>query len=404
MPVPLEENLILEQGGNLKKHISIQELGFDTRCVHVGVDKDDSYNSVTTPIYPTSTFAFEAPGKTKGYDYSRSGNPTRAALEENLAGLEGGTLARATATGMAAETTAMALFKAGDHVIAGHDIYGGTYRLFTQVCSAWGLRFSFVDMREPNNVENAIRPETRGLWIETPSNPLLNLVDIQAIVAIARKHKLITIADNTFLSPVFQRPLELGVDVVVHSTTKYLNGHSDVVGGAIIAREEELGQRLAYLTNAMGTACSPFDAWLVLRGIKTLGLRMLAHAKNAQGIAEFLNGHRQVARVYYPGLPTHPQHELARRQMSGFGGMVSFDIRGERPQAFRFLEKLNLFYLAGSLGGVESLIEHPETMSHASMPAAARKEAGITSATIRCSIGIETLDDLIRDLDHALRD
>ena len=282
----------------MKKHISIQELGFDTRCVRVGVDKDDSFNSVTTPIYPTSTFAFEAPGKTKGYDYSRSGNPTRAALEENLAGIEGGTLARATATGMAAETTAMALFKAGDHVIAGRDIYGGTYRLFTQVCSAWGLRFSFVDMREPNNVENAIRPETRGLWIETPSNPLLNLVDIRAMVAVARKHKLISIADNTFLSPVFQRPLELGVDVVVHSTTKYLNGHSDVVGGAIIAREEELGQRLAYLTNAMGTACSPFDAWLVLRGIKTLGLRMQAHERNARGIAEFLAGHPQVERVY----------------------------------------------------------------------------------------------------------
>lgn len=376
--------------------------GFNTRCVHVGVDKDESFNSVITPIYPSSTFAFVEPGRTKGYDYSRTGNPTRSALEENLAALEGGVLCRATATGMAAELTAMSLFRAGDHLIAGHDIYGGTYRLFTQLMTEWGLTFSFVDQRDLKQVEQAIRPETRGLWIETPSNPLLNIVDIAGLVRLARPHRLLTIADNTFLSPFFQRPLELGVEVVVHSTTKYLNGHSDVVGGAIIARTEETGKRIAYLANALGTACSPFDAWLVLRGIKTLGLRMTAHERNAQAVAEFLQGHPQVARVYYPGLPEHPGHELAKRQQTGFGGMVSFDIRGGRDAAFAFLRRLKIFYLAESLGGVESLIEHPETMSHASMPAEARHAAGISGGTIRCSIGIEDAEDLIQDLDQAL--
>jgi len=382
--------------------MKIDEMGFETHCIHVGVSKDDTFNSVTTPIYPSSTFAFEAPGKTKGYDYSRTANPTRTALEENIAALEGGAMARATATGMAAEATVMGLFRAGDHIIAGHDIYGGTYRMFTEVFSEFGLNFSFVDMRDPDNVRNAIRSETRGIWIETPSNPLLNLVDIRIMTKIAREFNLISCVDNTFLTPYFQRPLDMGADLVVHSTTKYLNGHSDVVGGAIIARTQEMGERIAYLTNAIGTACSPFDAWLVLRGIKTLGCRMPVHERNAKVIAEFLEGHPQVVRVYFPGLPSHPQHELALRQMSGFGGMVSFDIRGNQEKAFRFLERISIFFLAESLGGVESLIEHPKSMSHASMPPEAQEEAGISDATIRCSIGIETLDDLLRDLDQAL--
>lgn len=382
--------------------MNTDDMGFNTRCVHVGVDKDDSYNSVTTPIYPTSTFEFEAPGKTKGYEYTRSGNPTRAALEENLAALEGGSLARATATGMAAESTAMALFKSGDHIIAGNDIYGGTYRLFTNVLNEYGITFSFVDMRDPDNVKKALRPETRGIWIETPSNPLLNLVDISAITEIAKESKLISIADNTFMTPLFQRPLDMGVDVVVHSTTKYLNGHSDVVGGVIIVRDKEMGERVSFLVNALGTSCSPFDAWLVLRGVKTLGCRMPVHEKNAKAIAEFLEGHSRVERVYYPGLSSHPQHELACRQMSGFGGMVSFDVVGGEEKAVSVMEKASIFAMAESLGGVESLIEHPKTMTHASMPLAAQADAGILENTIRISAGIETLDDLIRDLDQAL--
>jgi len=377
-------------------------MAFNTRCVHVGVDKDMTYDSVTTPIYPTSIFEFEAPGQHKGYDYTRSGNPTRAALEENLASLEGGVMARATASGMAAESTVMALFGPGDHIILGHDIYGGTYRLCAELLSAKGLEFSFVNMGAAENVSQAIRPTTKGIWIETPSNPLLNLVDINAIVSIAQDHGLVTIADNTFLSPYFQKPLEMGVDVVVHSTTKYLNGHSDVVGGAIIAREQDMGDKLIFLANALGTPCSPFDAWLVLRGVKTLGIHMEAHQKNAMVIAEYLEGHAKVERVYYPGLASHPQHDLAQRQMSGSGGMVSFDIAGGEKSAFKFLDRISVFCLAESLGGVESLIEYPKTMSHASMPKAAQREAGISGATIRCSVGIEDVEDLTGALEKAL--
>ncbi|MBM4031349.1 MAG: PLP-dependent transferase [Planctomycetes bacterium] len=376
--------------------------GFETLCVHQGVAKDTTYNAVITPIYATSTFAFEGPGRTKGYDYSRTANPTRTALEENLAALEGGARASATATGMAAETTVLHLFDAGAHLIAGHDIYGGTYRLFHNLFTQRAMAFSFVDMRDPANVARAITPATKGIWIETPSNPLLNLVDIAAVTAIAKARGLLTIADNTFLSPYFQRPLDLGVDVVVHSTTKYLNGHSDVVGGAIISKTAELGQRVFLLVNALGTCCSHFDAWLVLRGIKTLPLRMAAHERNALALARFLEGRPEAARVYYPGLPSHPQHELARRQMTGFGGMLSFDIRGGRDAAFRFIQSLQLFAFAESLGGVESLIEHPDSMSHASMIPGARAAAGISDGTIRISAGIESTEDLIADFAQAL--
>ncbi len=315
--------------------------------------------------------------------------------------MEGGSRASATATGMAAETTLMHLFEAGSHIIAGHDIYGGTYRLFANVLPKCGLTFSFVNMGDAKNMESAITPSAKAVWIETPSNPLLNLVDLSAIATIAHRHRLLVIVDNTFMSPYFQRPFQLGADIIVHSTTKYLNGHSDVVGGAVVSSTPELGERIAALTNALGTCCSPFDAWLVLRGIKTLPCRMQAHQRNAQALAEFLAGRDEVQHVYYPGLPSHPQYELACRQMSGFGGMLSFDIRGGSDAAFQFIQNLKLFAFAESLGGVESLIEHPETMSHASMTANARVEAGITAGTIRVSAGIENTQDLLDDVAEA---
>ncbi len=375
---------------------------FQTRCVHVGVDKDTAYNSVITPIYPTSTFRWDDLQTHRGYDYTRSGNPTRRALEENIAALEGGIDCQATATGMAAITAVLHLFEAGDHLIAGHDIYGGTYRLFHDVMSRRGLSFSFVDMGDPQNVRDALKPNTKGIWLETPSNPLLRVIDLRAITDIAREASAISIADNTFLSPYLQRPFEHGVDIVMHSTTKYLNGHSDVVGGCVVTRHKEHAERIAYIVNALGLGCSPFDAWLVLRGIKTLGPRMEAHQRNAQAVAQMLVEHPRVERVYYPGLPDHPGHELARRQQYGFGGMVTFDVKGTRADAEKVLYGTRLFLLAESLGGVESLIAYPETMSHASMDEAARRRAGIRETTIRLSVGIEDPDDLVADLRHAL--
>lgn len=375
----------------------------ETQAVHAGVYKDSTFNSVTTPIYPTSTFAFERLGVNKGFDYTRSGNPTRKALEENLAALEGGVQAWATCTGMAAITTLGFLFKPGDHIVTGHDIYGGTFRLLDQVFRGMGVETSFVHMDSPDEVRRAIRPATRALLIETPSNPLLNLVDIAAMTAIAREHGLFTLADNTFLSPYFQKPFEFGVDIVFHSTTKYINGHSDVVGGAIVVRDDKFRDRIAFLVNALGTACSPFDAWLVLRGVKTLGYRMEAHQRNAMALARWLAQQPVVKRVYYPGLETHPGHALAKKQMRGFGGMVSVDVDLERINLDQFLGSLRLFSLAESLGGVESLIEQPWTMSHASMGEQARREAGISPGTLRMSIGIEHPDDLIADLGGAIK-
>lgn len=375
---------------------------FETKCVHVGVDKDSNYNSCITPIYPTSTFRWIDVQNNKGFDYTRSGNPTRRALEESIAALEGGVDCRATCTGMSAITCVMHLFKPGDHIIAGNDIYGGSYRIFTNVFSHLGIKFSLVNMRDLAAVRKALTPETKCLWIETPSNPLLNIVDIAAITQIARESGAITIADNTFLSPYLQRPFEFGVDIVVHSTTKYLNGHSDVVGGAVVSRESALAERVGYLHNALGLGCSPFDAWLVLRGIKTLGPRMEAHQRGAMALAKMLSEHPKVERVYYPGLTTHPQHELAKRQQKGFGAMLSFDVKGSRAQAEKILTGTRYFQLAESLGGVESLMEYPETMSHASMTADARREAGISERTIRVSVGIENPDDLIADLKAAV--
>jgi cystathionine gamma-synthase len=374
----------------------------ETLAVHTGVYKDSAFNSVTTPIYPSSTFAFERVGVNKGYDYTRSGNPTRAALEENLAALEGGAQAWATCTGMAALTTLAFLFQPGDHIVTGHDIYGGTFRLLDQVVRSMGVETSFVHMNDPDEVRRAIRPSTRAVLIETPSNPLLNLVDMAAMTAIAKEHDLFSIADNTFMSPCGQTPFAFGVDIVVHSTTKYLNGHSDVVGGAIIVRDGRFRERIGFLVNALGTACSPFDAWLVLRGIKTLAYRMEAHQRNAMAVAEWLSRQPSVRRVYYPGLADHPGHALAKRQMRGFGGMVSLDLDLDRVSVDAFLGRLEVFSLAESLGGVESLVEQPWTMSHASIGEESRRTAGISPATLRLSIGIEHPDDLIADLARGL--
>lgn len=375
---------------------------FETIAVHKGVQNDNTFNSVTTPIYPSSTFFFDAIEKNKGYDYTRSANPTRTALTDNIAALEDGKFAWATCTGMAAETTVLFLFQQGDHIVTGNDIYGGTYRLFTEGFKHFGLEFSFIDMGNTDNVRKAIKPNTKGVWIETPSNPLLNLVDIEAVASIAREHKLISISDNTFLSPYFQKPLNLGVDIVLHSTTKYINGHSDVVGGAIVVNDAALAERVGYFVNTLGTACSPFDAWLVLRGVKTLPQRMQAHQRNAMAIAEFLASHPLVKKTYYPGLKTHPQHDLAKKQMTGFGGMVACELDQNRVDPRTFFQSVKLFTLAESLGGVESLIEQPWTMSHASMPEPARIDAGLSPGTVRISVGIEHPDDLIDDLKQAL--
>ena len=375
---------------------------FQTRCVHVGVDKDPAYLSATTPIYPTSTFRWDDLENNRGFDYTRSGNPTRSALEENIASLEGGIDCRATSTGMSAITATTYLFEKGDHIIAGKDIYGGTYRLFADILAHQHLEFSFVDMLDLDALRAAVRPETRGIWIETPSNPLLHVTDMAAVCQVAGEAGAITIADNTFCSPYLQRPFEHGVDVVMHSTTKYLNGHSDVVGGCVVTRHEQHAERIGYITNALGLACSPFDAWLVLRGIKTLGPRMEAHQRAAQAVAEMLEAHAGVTRVFYPGLTGDPGHEVASRQQDGFGAMLSFEVDGGRDVVDRVLARTRLFQLAESLGGVESLISYPETMSHASMDEPARRAAGITGGLLRVSCGIEHPDDLCADLADAL--
>ncbi|RLA12896.1 MAG: cystathionine gamma-synthase [Gammaproteobacteria bacterium] len=385
----------------MKKELNTSNLEFSTRCVHSGVYKDELYNSVVTPIYPSSTFYFEGPGQTSGYDYTRTRNPTRVALEENLTSLEGGAGCTATSTGMSAISSALHLLPENAHIIAGNEIYGGTFRLFNDIMPNRAMSVSQVDMRNLDAVRSAIRPETKAIWIETPSNPLLNLTDIKAVCGLAREHDLLTIADNTFLTPYLQRPLELGVDLVVHSTTKYLNGHSDVVGGAVIAATPELAEQVAAMCNALGTTCSPYDAWLVLRGVKTLSLRMRAHEENGMALAQFLDQREEVERVYYPGLQKHPDHALACRQQSGFGGMLSFDMKGGEDRAQAFIAQLHLYSFAESLGGVESLIEHPASMSHAAMTPAGLVAAGISPGTIRVSAGIEASSDLITDMEQA---
>ncbi len=375
---------------------------FETIAIHAGDRPGKAFGAISPPIYQTSTFVFKDVGKTRGYDYSRTANPTRKILEDTIAQLEGGKAGFAFATGMAAETTIMHLLKAGDHVISGDDVYGGTYRLFQNVMRDFGLEFTFLRMDSRQTIEEAIKPNTRMLWLETPSNPLLNIVDIEMVVDIARRHKLLTVIDNTFATPYFLRPIEYGVDLVVHSTTKYLNGHCDVVGGAVVTTSDELTQKVQFLLNAMGTCASPFDCWLVLRGIETLPLRMERHEKNALAVANYLKEHPGVKRVFYPGLKFHPGHEIAKRQMKGFGGVVSFEIKGGIESVNTFLRKLKVFSLAESLGGVASLAEHPATMSHASMPEDYREKVEITDELIRLSVGLENVDDLTEDLERAL--
>ena len=373
-----------------------------TLTVHAGVNKDSAYNSVITPIYQTSTFRFEDIGITKGYDYTRTANPTRTALEENIAALEGGKMARAIASGMAAVATTLHFFKTGDGIICNKDCYGGTERLLRYYSELFGLEITYVDMSNLNEIAGAVKSNTRGFWIETPSNPLLNIYDIKAIAEIAHKYNSLVIVDNTFLTPIFQRPFELGADIIVHSTTKYLNGHSDVVGGAIVVNRQDLADRLHQLVNALGQGQSPFDAWLVLRGIKSLVPRMKAHEENANTIAEFLSKHKNVSKVNYPGLVSHPQYELAKRQQTGFGGMISFEINGGLNQVNKVLKSTKIFTIAESLGGIESLICHPATMTHASMDPVLREKAGINERVIRLSIGIEDIQDLQEDLSTAL--
>ncbi len=378
--------------------------GFATRAVHAGQAPDPTTGAIMTPIYATSTYVQESPGVHKGYEYARTQNPTRAAFEACVADLENGAAGFAFASGMAATATILDLLDSGAHVIAGDDLYGGTYRLFENVRRrAAGLAFSFVDLTDPANLEAAIRPETRLLWVESPTNPLLRLVDLEAVAAIARRSNVLSACDNTFASPFVQRPLEHGFDMTVHSTTKYLNGHSDMVGGVVVVRNDtDLIAQLGFLQNAVGGISGPFDSFLALRGLKTLALRMEQHCANGQAVAEFLAGHAKVEAVHYPGLASHPQHALARRQMQGFGGMVTAILKGRLKEARRFLERCHIFALAESLGGVESLIEHPAIMTQASIPAAERARLGIDDSLVRLSVGIEDADDLIADLRAAL--
>jgi cystathionine gamma-lyase len=378
---------------------------FETKVIHAGQNPDPQTGAVMTPIYATSTYAQSSPGEHKGYDYARTRNPTRDALEGCLAELESGKAAFAFASGMAAIGTVLELLDSGSHVVAMDDLYGGSYRILERVRKrSAGMQATFVDLSNPENLEKAITPKTRMVWVETPTNPMLKIVDLEAVAEIARRRKLISVCDNTFASPWIQRPLELGFDIVVHSKTKYLNGHSDVIGGCAVFKEKnEFSERLAFLQNAVGAVPSPFDAFLTLRGIKTLALRMERHCGNAMHIAAWLQKHPKVARVIYPGLATHPQHLLASKQMQQrYGGMVTAVLKGGLATSKRFLERCSLFTLAESLGGVESLIEHPAIMTHASLPEDVRAGLGIDDGLVRLSVGIEALDDLLAELKYAL--
>ncbi len=373
---------------------------FETLAIHAGQHPDPVTGAVMTPVYLTSTYVQSAPGEHRGYEYSRTHNLTRHALQDCLAALEGAKHGLAFASGLAATDALLHLLDAGDHVVYSDDVYGGTFRLFDKVFRRHGLSFTPVDASDPGNVERAMTPRTRMVWLESPTNPMLKIADLAAIAAIARARGATSVVDNTFATPFFQRPLALGIDVVCHSTTKYLNGHSDVVGGAVLTSDAALHQRIQFLQNAVGGVPSPMDSFLVMRGLKTLHVRMERHQENAFRLARHLEGHPLVERVTYPGLPSHPQHDLARRQMSGFGGMLTFVIRGGLPAARAFLSSLRIFALAESLGGVESLIEHPAIMTHASVPPETRAALGIDDGFIRVSVGIENADDLLSDLER----
>jgi cystathionine gamma-lyase len=373
----------------------------DTLAIHAGQSPDPTTGAIIPPVFQTSTYVQESPGKHKGYEYSRTQNPTRHCLEANIAALEGARHGVAFASGCAAAATLMHMFEVGDHIVCADDVYGGTYRLFDKVLTKSGLTFSFVDLTKPGALEEAMRPNTKAVWVETPTNPLLKIIDLAAVARTAHARGAKVLVDNTFMTPIFQRPLELGCDVVVHSTTKFLNGHSDVVGGMACTSDEALHQKLRFLQNAIGAVPGPWDSWLVLRGTKTLGVRMRAHDANGRKVAALLAQHKDVERVIYPGLPSHPQHAIAQKQMSGFGSMITFVLKGGLERARRFLENLQIFALAESLGGVESLAEHPAIMTHASVEPPKRKALGIDDGLVRLSVGIEDVQDLIDDIERA---
>lgn len=375
--------------------------GFSTRAIHAGQSPDPTTGAIMTPVYLTSTFVQESPGVHKGWEYSRTHNPTRRAYENCMASLESGKHGFAFASGCAATTTLLHMLKAGDHVLAMDDMYGGTFRLFDKVLRHNGIEFSFVDLTKPETFEAAVKPNTKMVWLETPTNPTLKLVDVRKIAASAKAKNIISVVDNTFMSPYFQRPLELGADIVVHSATKYIGGHSDVVGGIAVTSRDDLAEKIAFLSNSMGGIQGPFDSFMCLRSLKTLPLRMKAHQENAMAVAQFLESHPKVEKVLYPGLASHPQHALAKEQMHGFGGMITFYIKGGLESARKLLENVNVFSLAESLGGVESLIEHPAIMTHASVPAETRKALGIDDSLIRLSVGVEDLNDILNDLKSA---
>jgi cystathionine beta-lyase/cystathionine gamma-synthase len=375
--------------------------GFATRAIHSGQEPDPETGAVSVPIYPTSTYVQQELGKNKGYEYARVSNPTRTRLEENLAALEGGIAARVFASGMAAINAICTMYRSGDHVVCGNDLYGGVPRLFNQVLANFGMEFAYVDTSDANNVERAIRKNTRMVYIETPTNPLMSLSDIAAISQVCRRRKVELVVDNTFMSPYFQQPIALGADIVVHSTTKFLNGHSDGLGGVVVCTTRQQAEKLAFVQKAAGAILSPFECWLVLRGVKTLAVRMEQHDRSGRVVAEFLARHKKVKKVFYPGLREHPQHDLAQQQMTGFGSMITFET-GSLSNAKKMLKKVRVCSLAESLGGVETLISHPATMTHAALGEKGRREIGITDGLVRISVGIENVEDIIDDLAHAL--
>lgn len=382
--------------------MNTQNLRFGTLAIHAGQDPDAQTGAVMTPIYQTSTYAQASPGEHRGYEYSRTDNPTRTAYQTCVAALEGGKYGLAFASGLATTDAIMHMLKTGDHVLVCDDVYGGTFRIFDKVFKRLGIDFTFVDASDPKKVEGAFKPNTKLFWMESPTNPMLKILDIQALAAMSKQRGVISVVDNTFMSSYFQKPLSLGADVVVHSVTKYMNGHSDVVGGVLVTNRQDLYQELKFLQNAVGGVPAPMDCFLVMRGLKTLHVRMERHAQSAMEIARLLEKHPKVQKVIYPGLESHPQHQLARKQMSGFGGMITFFIKGGLPEARSFLEKVKIFTLAESLGGVESLIEHPAIMTHASIPSETRQQLGIHDNLIRVSVGIEDIEDLKADLLQAL--
>jgi len=375
---------------------------FSTKAIHAGQQPDPTTGAIMPPIFQTATYAQNGLGDHKGYEYSRSHNPTRTALQECIAALEDGKFGLAFASGMAAETAILSLLSAGDHLVACDDLYGGSYRIFERVMRRYNVETSYVPAGNIAAYEQAIRPNTKLIWLETPTNPLLRLIDIQAVAEIAHRHNILVVVDNTFASPYFQQPLKLGADIVVHSTTKYINGHSDVIGGALVLNNEEVYEAMKFYENAAGNVPSPFDAWLTLRGIKTLAVRMRQHDENARAVAKFLAEHPRVEKVYYPGLPSHPDYELAKRQMSGFGGMVSFQFKGVYADVDKLVRRFKVFSLAESLGGVESLVCHPVSMTHGSIPKEIREARGLTDTLLRLSVGIEDAEDLLADLQQAL--